>query len=68
MLFVRSDEIWVQPIDGGLAYGTGIHVEGLDSLSLSVHPDGSRIAFVGTKSNRAVMKLQNLFPQGSTTK
>jgi Tol biopolymer transport system component len=66
VLFARSDEIWVQPVDGGPAYGTGIRIEGL--IYPSVHPDGSRIAFVGRKTSSAVWKLQNLFPVPSATK
>jgi hypothetical protein len=66
VLFVRLDEIWVQPIDGGPAYGTGIRVEGLNSPS--VHPNGSRIAFMGRKASSTVWKLQNLFPVASATK
>ena len=60
LLFVRSDEIWVQPVDGGPAYWTGIQVEGLYPPNL--HPDGNRIAFLGRKNSSTVWKLQNLFP------
>jgi len=67
LLSVRSEEIWVKPIDGGPEYRTGIRAEGLWGAP-SVHPDGSRIAFFGRKSIRPVLKLQNLFPVASAKK
>jgi Tol biopolymer transport system component len=60
LLFVRTSEIWVQPVDGSAAYSTGIHFSGIGS-SLSVHPDGTRIAFIGSTPNRQVWAIKNLF-------
>lgn len=66
ILFVRSGEIWVQPIDGREQYSTGIHCEGFCSPSVS--PDGGRIAFVGNTSTENVWMIQNLFPETSAAK
>jgi Tol biopolymer transport system component len=49
-LFVRSDEIWVQPIDGREPYVTGITSSNL--FFPSVSPDGGRIAFRGRQDNQ----------------
>ena len=66
VLFSRSGEIWVQPIDGGAAYSTGIRFSGLTAPS--VHPDGNRIAFIASASNKQVWTIKNLFPETSAAK
>jgi Tol biopolymer transport system component len=70
LLWVRggesSDEIWVQPVDGSAAYDTGIRAKGID---VSVHPDGSRIAFRKlTERVGQVMAVRNLFSKISGAK
>jgi Tol biopolymer transport system component len=66
LLFVKSDEIWVQPVDGSAAYGTGVRFNGIGSAS--VHPDGSRIAFTASTSNQQVWTIKNLFSETSVAK
>src|SRR5205085_12133151 len=70
LLFVRggetSDEIWVQRADGSEAYDTGIRAKGID---VSVHPDGSRIAFRKlTERVGQVSAIRNLFSKPSAAK
>jgi Tol biopolymer transport system component len=66
ILFVRSDEIWVQPIDGRQPYGTGITFSRLSTPNVS--PDGSRIAFRGGTTITSVWTIKNLFPDTSAAK
>ena len=66
LLFIKSDEIWVQRLDGSAAYSTGIRLNGLGSPS--VHPDGSRIAFTGVTRNQQVWAIKNLFPDTAAAK
>ena len=66
VLFSKSGEIWVHPIDGGAAYSTGIRFSGLSAPS--VHPDGTRIAFIASASNKQVWAIKNLFPEASAAK
>jgi Tol biopolymer transport system component len=60
ILFVSSDELWVQPIDGREPYATGITFNGLRAPSVS--PDGGRIAFIGQTTTTSVWMIKNLFP------
>ena len=66
VLFSKSGEIWVHPIDGSAAYSTGIRVNGLSAPS--VHPDGTRIAFIASASNKQVWAIKNLFPETPAAK
>ena len=66
VLFSKSGELWVHPIDGSAAYSTGIRFSGL--IAPSVHPDGTRIAFIASASNREVWMIKNLFPETSAAK
>jgi len=67
LLFERSNEIWVQPIDGREPYGTGINFSQLSPESVS--PDGSRIAFLKhTPTTHTVQMIKNLFPEASAAK
>jgi Tol biopolymer transport system component len=59
VLFSKSGEIWVHPIDGSAAYSTGIRFSGLSAPA--VHPDGTRIAFSASASNKQVWAIKNLF-------
>ncbi len=70
LVFVRggesSDEIWIQPVDGSEAHDTGIRAKG---ISVSVHPDGSRIAFRKlTERVGQVSAVRNLFSKPSVAK
>jgi len=70
LVFVRggesSDEIWIQPVDGSEAHDTGIRAKG---ISVSVHPDGSRIAFRKlTERVGQVSAVRNLFSKPSAAK
>jgi Tol biopolymer transport system component len=60
ILFSRSGEIWVQPLDGREPYATGIH-----GHAPSVSPDGDRIAFIGSTTTESVWMIKNLFPETS---
>jgi Tol biopolymer transport system component len=67
LLFERSNEIWVQPIDGREPYGTGINFSELSPESVS--PDGSRIAFLKhTPTTYTLQMIKNLFPEASAAK
>jgi Tol biopolymer transport system component len=66
VLFSKSGEIWVHPIDGSAAYSTGIRFSGLSTPS--VHPEGTRIAFIASASNKHVWTIKNLFPETSAAK
>jgi TolB protein len=66
VLFSKSGEIWVHPIDGSAAYSTGIRFSGLSAPS--VHPDGTRIAFTASASNKQAWVIKNLFPVTSAAK
>jgi Tol biopolymer transport system component len=67
VLFSRSGEIWVHPIDGSAAYSTGIRFSGLSGAP-GVHPDGTRIAFIASASSKQVWAIKNLFPETSAAK
>ena len=67
LLLDRSNEIWVQPIDGREPYGTGINFGQLSPESVS--PDGRRIAFLKqTPTTHTLQKITNLFPEASAAK
>jgi hypothetical protein len=67
VLFIKSDEIWAQPIESGAAYGTGIRSDNIGAPS--VDPAGNRIAFVGASAaGREVWAVRNLFNLASSTK
>jgi len=66
VLFSKSGEIWVHPIDGSAAYSTGIRFSGLSAPA--VHPDGTRIAFSASASNKQVWAIKNLFPETAAAK
>jgi Tol biopolymer transport system component len=66
ILFVRSGEIWVKPIDGHESYATGITFSDLSAPNVS--PDGSRLAFRGNTTTENVWMIRNLFPETSTAK
>jgi Tol biopolymer transport system component len=61
LLFERSNEIWVQPLDGREPYATGLNFSGLSPESVS--PDGRRIAFLKrTPTTHTLQAIKNLFP------
>jgi Tol biopolymer transport system component len=68
LLFIRSDEIWIQPIDGGAPHGTGIRFDKYRIIDLSVHPDDGRIAVIRSTVNKQVWAIKNLFNETSAAK
>jgi Tol biopolymer transport system component len=70
LLFMKSDtsEIWVQPVDGGAAHGTGIRFDKYGISGFSVHPDSRRIALIRSRRNKQVWAIKNLFPETSAAK
>lgn len=63
VLFSRKNELWRIPADGGEAQKLGL---GLASnsrgASVSVHPDGQRIAFSAGEQKLEVWVMENLLP------
>ncbi len=56
-------ELWRIPSAGGEPEELGLLVEGLHLYSLSLHPDGQRIAFTaGKPARREVWVLENVLP------
>lgn len=68
VLFEKSPgEIWVQPIDGGEMYATGIRFDRPgEDMALVVHPDGRRIALVRRVNTHDVRVIRNPFSKRSS--
>jgi Tol biopolymer transport system component len=56
----QQTELWRIPAEGGQPQNLGIRMEGIHTLS--VHPDGRRIAFGGGNIIREVWVLENFLP------
>jgi len=61
----RHDELWRIPAEGGEAQKL-LEMEELSSIS--VHPDGQRIAFTVDKSNMEVWAMENFLPSFTSSK
>jgi Tol biopolymer transport system component len=59
ILFIQSNELWVQRLDGSPAYATGLPMQGGPSPALNA--DGTRLAFGWSEPSRHVGSYRNLF-------
>jgi len=57
----KEPELWRISAEGGQPQNLGIRMEGIHTLS--VHPDGRRIAFSGGSIIREVWALENYLPK-----
>ena len=65
----KKFELWRIAADGGQPHDLGLAMDGLRSHSLSVHPDGTRIAFTaGTPRRPEVWVLKDFLPALKTAK
>jgi len=60
LLFARKGELWRAPSRGGQPLSLGLRMEALRELS--VHPDGTRIAFTAGTAKGELWKLENFLP------
>ncbi len=59
----RRIELWRIPATGGEAENLAVAMEGLSPYSLSIHPDGRRVAFTaGTPARSEVWAMENFLP------
>ncbi len=73
LLFARRNfqenkvEVWQIPAEGGQPQSLGLSTTDMTS-SISIHPDGNRIAFGSGQSKAEIWVMENFLPEAKTQK
>ncbi len=59
---VTGEEVWSVPLEGGEPVRLQLQLNGDRTKGFSIHPDGRRILYTGSRQEREVWTLENLIP------